>query len=80
VTEVTWMPVPPNIPPGPVACPISKVGVGAPGQVKKPVPRDISMIPLVVPESIAVKSAVALPACNRLEGARKIGTQQNAVE
>ena len=72
--------VPPNTKPGPVACPISKLGVGAPGQVKNPVPMDMSMMPFVIPASMAVKSAVALPAWNKLEGDRKLGAQQIAAK
>ena len=31
VTELSWMPVPPLTEPRPMACPMSKVGVGADG-------------------------------------------------
>lgn len=63
--------------PRPVACPRINVGVGAAGQVAKPVAIDISMIPWIVPASIAVKSTVAgVPALKRLEDETKTGTQQ----
>src|ERR1700682_301251 len=57
---------------------MSKVGVGADGQVKEPVPKDISMIPLMVPESIAVKSTVA-PSPYTLVGEWKNATQQKTL-
>jgi hypothetical protein len=41
---------------------------------------DMSMMPFVIPASMAVKSAVALPAWNKLEGDRKLGAQQIAAK